>query len=61
MSSRLMLCDCPGIVFPRLDVSLPMQVGKIEQKLAFTNCALQLLCCAVCDHLLLSLIASCHP
>ncbi|WIA34120.1 hypothetical protein OEZ86_012488 [Tetradesmus obliquus] len=26
MSSRLVLCDCPGIVFPRLDVSLPMQV-----------------------------------
>jgi GTP-binding protein EngB required for normal cell division len=26
MSSKLVLCDCPGIVFPRLDVSLPMQV-----------------------------------
>ncbi|KAF6258733.1 hypothetical protein COO60DRAFT_1270589, partial [Scenedesmus sp. NREL 46B-D3] len=26
MSSRLVLCDCPGIVFPRLDASLPMQV-----------------------------------
>jgi hypothetical protein len=24
---RLVLCDCPGLVFPRLDVSLPMQVG----------------------------------
>lgn len=26
-SRRLVLCDCPGLVFPRLDVSLPMQVG----------------------------------
>jgi hypothetical protein len=25
---RLVLCDCPGLVFPRLDVSLPMQVGR---------------------------------
>eukprot|EP00775_Hariotina_reticulata_P010086 gene10086-10241_t len=26
MTGRLVLCDCPGLVFPRLDVSLPMQV-----------------------------------
>ncbi len=26
MSPRLMLCDCPGLVFPRLDVALPVQV-----------------------------------
>lgn len=23
---RLMLCDCPGLVFPKLDVTLPIQV-----------------------------------
>jgi ribosome biogenesis GTPase A len=28
MVPRLMLCDCPGLVFPRLNVSLPMQVGQ---------------------------------
>jgi hypothetical protein len=33
MSSKLVLCDCPGIVFPRLDVSLPMQVGRMDQQL----------------------------
>eukprot|EP00798_Chlamydomonas_sp_ICE-L_P028310 gene28310-31421_t len=26
MTKNLMLCDCPGLVFPRLDVSMPMQV-----------------------------------
>jgi len=26
VSKQLVLCDCPGLVFPRLDVSLPMQV-----------------------------------
>ena len=26
MSERLLLCDCPGLVFPRAGVSLPMQV-----------------------------------
>lgn len=26
MTQRLVLCDVPGLVFPRLDVSLPMQV-----------------------------------
>ena len=26
MTDRLMLCDCPGLVFPRLDVALPIQV-----------------------------------
>ncbi|EFJ49806.1 hypothetical protein VOLCADRAFT_47891, partial [Volvox carteri f. nagariensis] len=26
MCPSLMLCDCPGLVFPRLDVSLYMQV-----------------------------------
>jgi ribosome biogenesis GTPase A len=26
MTSHLMLCDCPGLVFPKLDVSLPIQV-----------------------------------
>lgn len=26
LARRFMLCDCPGLVFPRLDVSLPMQV-----------------------------------
>ncbi|KAF8066210.1 Gnl1 [Scenedesmus sp. PABB004] len=26
MTDRLVLCDCPGIVFPRLDVSMSMQV-----------------------------------
>jgi hypothetical protein len=25
VSRRLVLCDCPGLVFPRLDVSLPVQ------------------------------------
>lgn len=30
MSNRMVLCDCPGIVFPRLDVSLPMQVGGVQ-------------------------------
>ncbi len=27
MTPSLMLCDCPGLVFPRLDVSLPMQAS----------------------------------
>ncbi|GFH16930.1 G domain-containing protein, partial [Haematococcus lacustris] len=26
MAPGLMLCDCPGLVFPRVDVSLPMQI-----------------------------------
>lgn len=26
LTKRLMLCDCPGLVFPRLDVALPLQV-----------------------------------
>ncbi|GBG00365.1 hypothetical protein Rsub_13124 [Raphidocelis subcapitata] len=26
LSAAFLLCDCPGLVFPRLDVSLPMQV-----------------------------------
>lgn len=26
MTPLLMLCDCPGLVFPRLDVALPVQV-----------------------------------
>jgi len=26
MTPGLMLCDCPGIVFPKLDVPLPVQV-----------------------------------
>eukprot|EP00879_Flechtneria_rotunda_P009922 GHRR01010375.1.p1 GENE.GHRR01010375.1~~GHRR01010375.1.p1 ORF type:complete len:771 (+),score=321.28 GHRR01010375.1:261-2573(+) len=29
MSDKLVLCDCPGIVFPRLDVAMPMQVRVI--------------------------------
>ena len=27
MTKGLMLCDCPGLVFPRLNVALPIQVG----------------------------------
>ena len=27
MTAQLMLCDCPGLVFPREGVALPMQVG----------------------------------
>lgn len=26
MSPHLMLCDCPGLVFPKLDVPMPLQV-----------------------------------
>lgn len=33
VSRRLVLCDCPGLVFPRLDVSLPMQVGARAPRL----------------------------
>jgi hypothetical protein len=29
MTERFVLCDCPGLVFPRLDVALPLQVGRV--------------------------------
>ena len=29
MTPHLMVCDCPGLVFPRYQVSLPMQVGGV--------------------------------
>lgn len=33
MTDRLVLCDCPGLVFPRLHVSLPMQVSSAGEAL----------------------------
>ncbi len=33
----LMLCDCPGLVFPRLDVSLYMQVSAVHTPVSNTR------------------------
>ncbi|KAI8470242.1 MAG: hypothetical protein J3K34DRAFT_458942 [Monoraphidium minutum] len=33
VSRRLVLCDCPGLVFPRLDVSLPMQARRVRARM----------------------------
>jgi ribosome biogenesis GTPase A len=38
MTPQLMVCDCPGLVFPRYQVSLPMQVGRGRHLRQCTAC-----------------------
>lgn len=41
MTPSLMLCDCPGLVFPRLDVALPLQVIILAMVTPLSICSWQ--------------------
>ncbi len=55
MTPRLVLCDCPGLVFPRLDVALPLQVlygsfpiARCQEPYSVVRWGPLLLCCTCC-------------